>query len=70
MSDCSTFGDFDRWFVVVSGLGRSPGGGKGYPLRYSGLENSMDCTESGTTERLALLVLSSTAVSFPYRSFI
>ena len=30
MSDCSTFGDFDRWFVVVSGLGRSPGGGKGY----------------------------------------
>ena len=26
MSDCSTFGDFkfDRWFVVVSGLGRSP----------------------------------------------
>ena len=25
------------------GLGRSPGGGKGYPLQYSGLENSMDC---------------------------
>jgi len=23
-------------------LGRSPGGGKGYPLQYSGLENSMD----------------------------
>ena len=33
MSDCSTSGDFDRWFVVVSGLGRSPGGGKGCPLR-------------------------------------
>ena len=24
------------------GLGRSPGEGKGYPLQYSGLENSMD----------------------------
>ena len=27
----------------VPGLGRSPGKGKGYPLQYSGLENSMDC---------------------------
>ena len=27
----------------IPGLGRSPGGGKGYPLQYSGLENSMDC---------------------------
>ena len=26
-------------------LGRSPGEGKGYPLQYSGLENSMDCIE-------------------------
>ena len=26
----------------VPGLGRSPGEGKGYPLLYSGLENSMD----------------------------
>ena len=26
----------------VPGLGRSPGEGKGYPFRYSGLENSMD----------------------------
>ena len=25
-------------------LGRSPGEGKGYPLQYSGLENSMDYT--------------------------
>ena len=29
---------------LIPGLGRSPGGGKGYPLQYSGLENSMDCT--------------------------
>ena len=28
----------------VSGLGRSPGEGRGYALQYSGLENSMDCT--------------------------
>ena len=29
------------------GLGRSPGEGKGYPLQYSGLENSMDCIVNG-----------------------
>ena len=27
--------------------GRSPGEGKGYPLQYSGLENSMDCIVHG-----------------------
>ena len=27
------------------GLGRSPGEGNGYPLQYSGLENSMDCVD-------------------------
>jgi len=26
----------------IPGLGRSPGEDKGYPLQYSGLENSMD----------------------------
>ena len=26
----------------IPGLGRSPGDGNGYPLQYSGLENSMD----------------------------
>ena len=29
--------------VSIPSLGRSPGEGKGYPLQYSGLENSMDC---------------------------
>ena len=29
---------------MIPGLGRSPGEGQGYPLQYSGLENSMDCT--------------------------
>ena len=43
----------------IPGLGRSQGEGKGYPLRYSGLENSIDyivhgVTESDTTERLSL----------------
>ena len=28
---------------LIPGLGRSPGEGNGYPLHYSGLENSMDC---------------------------
>ena len=28
---------------LIPGLGRYPGEGKGYPLQYSGLENSMDC---------------------------
>ena len=27
---------------LIPGLGRSPGEGKGHPLQYSGLENSMD----------------------------
>ena len=43
----------------IPGLGRSSGEGKGYPLQYSGLENSMDCSpwgreESDTTEGLSL----------------
>ena len=34
----------------ISGSGRSPGEGKGYPLQYSGLENSMDCIVHGVTK--------------------
>ena len=34
----------------VPRLGRSPGEGKGYPLRYSGLENSMGCIVHGVTK--------------------
>ena len=34
----------------ISGLGRSPGEGKGYPLQYSGLENFMDCIVPGVTK--------------------
>ena len=31
-------------------LGRSPGEGKGYPLQYSGLENSMGCVVHGISK--------------------
>ena len=34
----------------IPGLGRSPGEGISYPLQYSGLENSMDCTVHGVTK--------------------
>ena len=34
----------------IPGSGRSPGEGKGYPLQYSGLENSMDCIVHGFTK--------------------
>ena len=44
----------------IPGLGRSPEKEKGYPLQYSGLENSMYCIvhggrkESDMTERFSL----------------
>ena len=31
----------------ITGLGRSPGEGKSYPLQYSSLENYMDCVVHG-----------------------
>ena len=44
---------------AIPGSGRSPGEGKGYPLQYSGLESSMNCTVHGVaksqTERLSLV---------------
>ena len=48
-------GDLDS----ISGLGGAPGEGKGYPLQYSGLENSIDCivhglAESDTAEQASL----------------
>ena len=36
--------------VLFPGLGRSPGEGKGYPLQYSGLENSVDCIVHGVAK--------------------
>ena len=34
----------------VPELGKSPGEGKGYPLQYSGIENSMDCIVHGVAK--------------------
>ena len=34
----------------IPGLETFPGEGKGYPLQYSCLENSMDCTVHGVTK--------------------
>ena len=36
----------------IPGLGRSPGQGKGYPLQYSGIENSMNCIVHGVKKEL------------------
>ena len=52
---------WETW-VRFPGLGRFPAEGKGYPLQYSGLGNSVDyivhdVTESDTTERLSLTSL-------------
>ena len=35
----ASFGDMG----LIPGLGRTPGEGKGYPLQYCALKNSMDC---------------------------
>ena len=37
---------------LIPGLERSPGEGKVYPLQYSGLENSMDCTGDSALQRV------------------
>ena len=50
----------------ISGLGRSPGERNGYPLHYSGLENSVDCTVHGVAKSLTLLSDFHFHFSFPY----
>ena len=54
---CGSAGKESTWVVknpgrpgFDPGLGRSPGEGKGYPLQYSGLENSVDCIVHGVTK--------------------
>ena len=52
---------------MIPELGRSPGEGNGYPLQYSGLENSVDCIVHGVakswdrSERLSLFAVSCVA---------
>ena len=60
---------------LIPGLGRSPGEGKGCPLQYSGLENSMDCIVHGvaeldTTERLSLSGLFLSVILFSIGFFL
>ena len=55
--------------ALIPGLGRSPGEGKGYPLQYAGLENSMDYSPWGrneldTTEQLSLAFTSQSICLF------
>ena len=51
---CSSAGKESAYSVgdlgLIPGLERSPGKGKGYPLQYSGLENSKDCIVHGVTK--------------------
>ena len=51
ISSMLSIGKESACFVGDPGLiprsGRSPGEGVGYPLQYSGLENSMDCIVRG-----------------------
>ena len=42
----------------IPGLRRSPGGGKGCPVQYSGLEKSRDCRVHGVAKHQAQLSLS------------
>ena len=48
---CGSAGKESAWdaedLASIPGWGRSPGEGKGYPLQYSGLENSMECIAKG-----------------------
>ena len=52
---------------LIPGLGKSPGEGKGYPLQYSGLENSMDCIVHGVAKSQTRL--SDFHSHFPVRNY-
>ena len=56
----------------IPGLGKSPSERKGYPLQYSGLQNSMDCKyspcgqkESDRTERFSVSAFFMVQLSHP-----
>ena len=55
---------------LIPGLGRSPGEGKGFPLQYTGLENSMDSIARGVTNsrtRLSNFQFTSLHTLFMYK---
>ena len=49
----------------IPALGRSSGEGKGYPLQYSGLENSMDHIVHGVAKKSDMTEQLSLSLSFP-----
>ena len=51
---------------LIPGLGKFLGEGKGYPLQYSGLENSVDCCPPGSSIRGSpqVRILQWVAISF------
>ena len=51
-------------------LGRYPGEGKGYPLQFSGLNNSMDCIVPGVTKSRTRLSVSFTLYIHTYTMFL
>ena len=53
----------------MPGLGRSPGERKGYPLQYSGLENSMDRTVHGVSKSWTRLSGFHFHFNYPISSF-
>ena len=56
-STCNA-GDLD----LIPGLGKSPGEEKGYPLHYSGLENSRDYTVHGVAKSWTRLTFTFTFI--------
>ena len=54
---------------LIPGLGRSPGEGKGYPLQYSGLENSMNCIVHGVAESDTTAWLSLSLSTYPLANY-
>ena len=49
-SDCKASAYYVGDPGSIPGFGRSPAERKGYPLQYSGLENSMHCIVHGVTK--------------------
>ena len=49
-SDCKESAAMQETWVQSLGWEDTPGEEKGYPLQYSGLENSMDCTVHGGSQ--------------------
>ena len=47
---------WETWVQSLGWLGRSPREGNGYPLQYSGLENSTDYTAHGVTKSWTQLI--------------